>query len=106
MVTSLASRTDDGPGIANLQHAWDFSRHFFSTSGFALFALLAQSYSVAAGTDPADFIDALGNQTIEVIQDSSSLHQKQILFPSIAEPGFRSIRNIPLCSRLVLAGCQ
>jgi len=88
VVTSLASRTDDGPGIANLQHAWDFSRHFFSTSGFALFALLAQSYSVAAGTDPADFIDALGNQTIEVIQDSSSLHQKQYYFHQLPSQDF------------------
>jgi phospholipid transport system substrate-binding protein len=86
--TSLAGRTNDGPADVNLQHVRDLLRRFFSISGFALLAALALSFPAAADTDPTEFIDSLGNQTLEMIRDSTSLYQKQTYFHQLLSQDF------------------
>ena len=75
--TPLVEHNTAGAVVLNLPNARDLLRRFLWISGFALFAVLAPSFPVAAETDPAEFIDGLGNQTLQVIRGSSSLHQKQ-----------------------------
>jgi phospholipid transport system substrate-binding protein len=84
----LAARSNNRSVIVELQNLLDVLRRLFSVSGFALFAVLAQSVPVAAETDPAEFIDGLGNQTLAVIRDSTSLHQKQTYFQQLFSQDF------------------
>jgi phospholipid transport system substrate-binding protein len=63
-------------------------RRMFSISGLTLFTLLMHSFPAAAETDPAQFISSLGNQTIEVLHDNTSLHQKQTYFHQLLSQDF------------------
>jgi len=59
--TPFAGRVDPTSADVNRQNLRDISRRFFWVTGFAVFALLAQSLPAAAETDPAEFIGSLGN---------------------------------------------
>jgi phospholipid transport system substrate-binding protein len=60
--------------------------------------MLAQSLPAAAETDPAEFIGTFGNQALETLRDSSSLHQKQACFHQLLSQDF----DLLAISRFVL----
>ena len=86
--TPLVEHNTGGAVVLNLPNSRDLLRRLLWISGFALFAVLAPSFPVAAETDPAEFIDGLGNQTLQVIRGSSSLHQKQTYFHQLLSQDF------------------
>jgi phospholipid transport system substrate-binding protein len=86
--TSLAGSTAGAPAGVNPQNPRDLLRRFFSISGLALFTVLVQSFPATADTDPAEFIDSLGNQALEVLRDGTSLYQKQTYFHQLFDQDF------------------
>jgi len=86
--TSLAGRIAGAPAGVNLQNRRDLLRRFFSIVGFAIFTVVAQPFPATADTDPAEFIDNLGNQALAVLQDGTSLYQKQTYFHQLFDQDF------------------
>jgi len=84
--------------VVDLRNLRMMCRRFFMISGFALGAALVPSLPAAADTDATEFIDSLGNQTLEVIRDSTSLSQKQTYFHQLFSQDF----DLSAISRFVL----
>ena len=108
MKTSLAGRIAGAPAGVNLQNPRDLLRRFFSIVGFAIFTVLAQPFPATADTDPTEFIDNLGNQALAVLQDGTSLYQKQTYFHQLFDQDFRiSIyQEYPALSSARIGGLQ